>query len=96
MRLIDTPGYCGSGMNHTACSNVLESSTAFVFAIPYTQLGDTRDVAILDEIMKVDPCKSWYCIKTGVSLQVLPEVDFDDFVDSLAETKYQKEGSKFL
>ena len=68
MRLIDTPGYCGSGRNHTACSNVLESSTAFVFAIPYTHLGDTRDVAILDEILKVDQRKSWYYIKTGVSL----------------------------
>lgn len=68
MRLIDTPEYCESGMNHTACSNVLESSTAFVFAIPYTQLGDTRDVAILDEILKVDQRKSWYYIKTGVSL----------------------------
>ena len=55
MRLIDTPGHYGSGMNHTACSNVLESSTAFVFAIPYTQLGDSNDVAILDEILKVDP-----------------------------------------
>ena len=63
MRLIDTPGYFGSGTNHTACSNALKSSTAFVFAIPYTQLGDTRDVAILDEILKVDPCKSWYCTK---------------------------------
>ena len=63
MRLIDTPGHHGSGINHTACSNVLESSTAFVFAIPYTQLGDSKDVAILDEILKVDPRMSWYCIK---------------------------------
>ena len=55
MRLIDTPGWCGSGINHAAASSILRSSTTFVFVMPYSQLGDREDVAILDEILRVDP-----------------------------------------
>ena len=54
-RLIDTPGQGASGMNHAATSNILKSSAAFVFVMPYSQLGDREDVVILDEILRVDP-----------------------------------------
>lgn len=62
MRLIDTPGQCGSTVDHAAASNVLETSTAFVFVMPYTQLGDETDIAILDEILRVDPSKLSYSL----------------------------------
>ena len=54
-RLIDTPGQGASGMNHAAASNFLKSNAAFVFVMPYTQLGDREDFVILDEILRVDP-----------------------------------------
>ena len=55
MKLIDTPGQGASGMNHAAASSFLKSSAAFVFVMPYTQLGDRQDITILKEILRTDP-----------------------------------------
>ena len=62
MKLIDTPGQGASGMNHTATSNFLKSSAAFVFVMPYTQLGDREDITILKEILRADPRMLLQCI----------------------------------
>ena len=70
MRLIDTPGQGASGINTASDSNFLKSSAAFVFAMPYTQLGDRDDITILEEILRADPRMLWQSI-TLVSINFL-------------------------
>ena len=55
MRLIDTPGQGASGINLASESNFPKSSAAFVFTMPYSQLGDREDITILEEILRADP-----------------------------------------